>query len=142
MKELKEKLKADVKQYGKAVLAVGIALAVLLLITGEVCPIRRLWGIPCPGCGISRAGMLLLEGKLKEAFRMHAFVYVIPVLLAGGFTERYFFDSSCSFIKKAVYIIAGLAILYYGYRMIVYFPNQEPMIFYNDSVLGKLLNLN
>ena len=74
MKELKEKLKADVKQYGKAVLAVGIALAVLLLITGEVCPIRRLWGIPCPGCGISRAGMLLLEGKLKEAFRMHAFV--------------------------------------------------------------------
>lgn len=142
MKELKEKLKADIKQYGKAVLAVGIALAVLLLITGEVCPIRRLWGIPCPGCGISRAGMLLLEGKLKEAFRMHAFVYAIPVLLAGGFTERYFFDSRCSFIKKAFYITAGLAILYYGYRMIVYFPNQEPMIFYNDSVLGKLLNLN
>ena len=37
------------------------------------CPFFRLTGIPCPGCGLSRASILLLRGEVAESFRFHAF---------------------------------------------------------------------
>jgi hypothetical protein len=54
-----------------------IALVSLNLPSWE-CPIFRLTGIPCPGCGLSRATMLLLKGELSGSLRFHAFA---PVFL-------------------------------------------------------------
>ncbi|HBB88870.1 MAG TPA: hypothetical protein DC047_14775 [Blastocatellia bacterium] len=54
-----------------------IALVSLNLPSWE-CPIFRLTGIPCPGCGLSRATMLLLKGDLAGSFRFHAFA---PIFL-------------------------------------------------------------
>jgi hypothetical protein len=45
---------------------------------GWICPILHTTGIPCPGCGLSRAVMLLLRGDLKGSLRYHAFA---PILL-------------------------------------------------------------
>ncbi len=45
---------------------------------GWVCPIFHITGIPCPGCGLSRAVVLLLRGDLKGSLRYHAFA---PILL-------------------------------------------------------------
>jgi hypothetical protein len=54
-----------------------IALVSLNLPSWE-CPVFRLTGIPCPGCGLSRATMLLLKGELSGSLRFHAFA---PVFL-------------------------------------------------------------
>jgi hypothetical protein len=54
-----------------------IALVSLNLPSWE-CPVFRLTGIPCPGCGLSRATMLLLKGDLSGSLRFHAFA---PVFL-------------------------------------------------------------
>jgi hypothetical protein len=35
------------------------------------CMFRSLTGIPCPGCGMGRASLLLSQGKFWEAFLMH-----------------------------------------------------------------------
>ena len=45
-----------------------------------VCPFHALTGVPCPGCGLSRAVTLLLQGKGEESLQVHAFA---PVFLAG-----------------------------------------------------------
>lgn len=140
MKNAAEKIKSDLCRYGKPLLAVLAVILLLNVFSGSICPFRKLWGIPCPSCGITRAAMLLLEGKFREAFLMHGFIYVLPVLAVLGIAERYFVNAECKVTKKVLYITAALALLYYAYRMIVYFPDQEPMIFYKDSVLGKLLN--
>src|ERR1041385_8266886 len=42
------------------------------------CPIFHTLGIPCPGCGMTRATLFLVRGEWKEALAMHAFA---PVLL-------------------------------------------------------------
>ena len=44
------------------------------------CPIYSVSGIPCPGCGLSRAMLLLASGQWSAAIHMHAFA---PVLLAA-----------------------------------------------------------
>ena len=61
----------------------GLALAALLLhLLGIGCPIRRLTGIPCAGCGMSRALLLLLQGRLREAAAYHPLVFLAPAALA------------------------------------------------------------
>ena len=44
------------------------------------CPIYSVSGVPCPGCGLSRAMLLLASGQWSAAIQMHAFA---PVLLAA-----------------------------------------------------------
>lgn len=61
---------------------------VSLSLPGWVCPIFRITGVPCPGCGLSRALMLLLEGDLKGSLRYHAFapiflLTIVAVLMAA-----------------------------------------------------------
>lgn len=52
-----------------ATLFVGIWLRIPLF----ECPFPKLFGIPCPGCGMTRASFFLLRGEFKHAFEFHAF---------------------------------------------------------------------
>lgn len=47
---------------------------------GWQCPIRGALGIPCPGCGLSHATLLLFQGKWRQSFAEHAFA---PIFLIG-----------------------------------------------------------
>src|SRR6266404_6405684 len=59
--------------------ATGLHIALVSLSLPSLeCPFFRLTGIPCPGCGLSRATMLLLKGDLAGSFRFHAFA---PIFL-------------------------------------------------------------
>ncbi|MBD1842522.1 DUF2752 domain-containing protein [Cyanobacteria bacterium FACHB-63] len=56
---------------------------ILLGLPGWQCPIRAGLGIPCPGCGLSRATLELLQGHFDHALRIHAFA---PIAVGvGGF---------------------------------------------------------
>jgi hypothetical protein len=44
------------------------------------CPFLHLTGIPCPGCGLTRATYLLLQGDVKNSLTFHAFS---PVVVLG-----------------------------------------------------------
>ena len=57
-------------------LLLGVYVAFITL-TGIGCPIRFFIGISCPGCGMSRAVLLMLSGHFQAAFRMHSLVYAV-----------------------------------------------------------------
>ena len=67
-----------------ALLLVGIAGLqvglVALGLPGWICPIKATLGVPCPGCGLSTAMVLLLRGEWRAALATHAFA---PVFLLG-----------------------------------------------------------
>ncbi|MBZ4418120.1 DUF2752 domain-containing protein [Myxococcus sp. RHSTA-1-4] len=60
------------------------ALAHLVLMRFDLpawqCTVRDAVGIPCPGCGLSRAITALVHGQWRDALTLHAFA---PVILAG-----------------------------------------------------------
>ena len=49
---------------------------------GLNCPIRSLTGIPCPGCGMSRAWLAALRLDILGAFSYHPMFWSVPVLMA------------------------------------------------------------
>jgi hypothetical protein len=62
-------------------LALNVALFSLNLPAWQ-CPFFRLTGVPCPGCGLTRACMLLLRGQVQASMKFHAFAPVFLVLIA------------------------------------------------------------
>ena len=68
-------------------MAAGICAAAMLHLgctaiglSGWPCPLLSALGVPCPGCGLSRATLALLRGEIGHALTLHAFA---PVLLGS-----------------------------------------------------------
>nr|WP_308506235.1 DUF2752 domain-containing protein [uncultured Agathobaculum sp.] len=64
---------------GLAALAALFAGAYLSAsILGWGCPLQHFTGVPCPGCGMSRAAFALLRLDFASAFRYNPMIYVLP----------------------------------------------------------------
>ena len=56
-------------------------LVIVMYVLKAGCIIKRLTGIDCPGCGMTRAVLSLLRGDVQGAFSYHGMVWSLPVLL-------------------------------------------------------------
>jgi len=65
---------------GVALVSAAQVLCVAAGVGGWPCPVKAALGIPCPGCGLTRATVALLRGDFADSLRAHAFA---PVLLVG-----------------------------------------------------------
>lgn len=61
--------------------ALFFALAGLSVLFHYQCPILRLTGIICPGCGMSRAWLAALHLDFKQAFYYNPVFWFIPVIM-------------------------------------------------------------
>lgn len=62
----------------------GIHLAVLGLLALDVlfgCPFKRIFGLPCPGCGLTRAWLCFLSGDWGQAIRYHPLFLPTPLFI-------------------------------------------------------------
>ena len=64
------------------------ALQIVLILAGLrgwQCPVRSTFGIPCPGCGLTTAMILLIKGDWQESIHIHAFapVFLLAFVLIG-----------------------------------------------------------
>ena len=48
---------------------------------GWPCPVLSTLGVPCPGCGLSRAALLFMQGEIGRALSTHAFAPAFVVAL-------------------------------------------------------------
>ncbi len=115
-----------------ALVVTGLAAAQLAAVAagagGWPCPVRSLAGVPCPGCGLTRATLALVRGEWGESLAAHAFA---PVLLLGlaAFAaaallprrQRYAFAAAAERLERrtraAVFLAAAL-LLYWSARVL------------------------
>lgn len=74
------------------------------------CLFRRWTGIPCPGCGLTRACLAILRGDWGAAFRYHPMFWSLPV-----FMLFYFFDGKpfrCDRLNR--WVLFGLVAAFFG----------------------------
>jgi hypothetical protein len=113
----------------KALLLAGLCLFVFVW----RCPIYHIIGLPCPGCGMSRACLAFLQGNLSKSLQMHAML--IPTGLCA---ILYCLNKKAR--KPVLYLWIAAMLLYYTWR-IVFLWGEQPMVFNEQSVLFWLIRL-
>ena len=108
----------------------GIVLILFLLLLFYKCPVQTLTGLPCPGCNMKTSLYYLLQFKFSLSLYYHALL--IPTIVV--FVSILFNYKNHERIKKLLIIWAVLMIVYYIYRMIVYFPNS-PMVYDKNNLI-------
>jgi len=115
-------------------LVLGILLYVWLNIKyniGFPCSINQIFGIYCPGCGLTRAGIALLKLDFYQAFRYNAFsLILIPGIFFVGvcFVWEMVFKKTSIISKIPVWLWFVLFIAFLGYGMVRNFiPCLQPI---------------
>ncbi len=105
----------------------------------SLCPMVMVTGLPCPGCGLTRAGFALLRLDLAGAYRIHPFIYPIAGYIAVFGWNRYIMGRRMGKkLKAGLTVLMVLVILFYGWRMWMYFPGEPPMSYYERNLLRFL----
>lgn len=128
----------DIHKYWIPCLVIGIYIIVTSFLFGTSCPSGYILGLPCPGCGITRAGIMVLTGRLAEAWDMNPLIYGVILLAVMGAWLRYWKGTDVIVLKKYLYLLIGTAILVYIYRMIGLYPDREPMVYRGHAVIPSL----
>ena len=93
--EIKKRLKKTLIKYA-IILGIAIAYLIFTLITniGIPCIFRKITGLKCPGCGISRMLISLVTFDIIGAFWCNPFLFI-----TGPFILAYLICSEIKYIK-------------------------------------------
>lgn len=83
------------------------------------CLFRAVTGIPCIGCGLSRAWLAALQLDLASAFRYHPMFWSIPVLVLLAFFDGKLLRKELWNRIFIILLLAGLVVCYI-IRLVVY----------------------
>lgn len=83
------------------------------------CPIYKITGLYCPGCGISRMFLALFKGKFYQAFRYNPLVFIFLPFFIFYFIDLFIAKrknkkSICSKIPNWFFVILIIVFLVYG----------------------------
>ncbi len=134
-------LQKPVKPDWKKVLLGFLLLAIMVLVLDVGCMFRRITGVPCPGCGMTRACFAAMRFDFKQAFYYHPlWILPAPLALAVVFFPRGVFVSPRA-EKIAAIVLLGLVLGVYAVRMILLFPDTPPMEYQSENLLYWLASL-
>jgi len=130
------------KIWKKALLcAFGLALwGLLSWVTGTICGFQATIGVPCPGCGSSRAAIALLNGDFVGAMYWHPLI-ILSLVLLPVLGLRYTVFAAKLVKKGETVLLAAIAAAYVGVfivRMITRFPHSPPMVIYDNAIYLQL----
>lgn len=87
------KIKEDISKNKFTILIITIFMIIYLLFMQIVfstwCPIKALFHIDCPGCGLTHATIYMLKGDFIKAFNANYTVFLWWGLLILAFIDRY-----------------------------------------------------
>lgn len=112
-----EKLKEDWKSYRVGLLIALVVVIAATLLGKGICYFKNITGIPCPGCGMTRSFLLILQGKFTEAWKIHPFAYGWIVFAIIFFVDRYVLRKKEVFWKVAFILLCAGMLVFYVYRL-------------------------
>jgi hypothetical protein len=125
---------------------IPLAAAAAIVLTGVIggdtlCFFKLVYGVPCPGCGMTRALSALLGGDFAAALAFHPLVPIVPLLaLVVVFRKRRPFRM----LYRSDVFWAGCAacfMLVWAVRMLVFFPDTPPMDYSRSSLAWRAFEL-
>ena len=105
-----------------------------------ICPFRAITSLPCPGCGLTHAGMALLKLDVKASLNFHALFLPVAFTLFIIFFPSGIFKA-IDWMKRQYWWYALLLVAlmtYYGWRLYYCYPGDYPMYRLTRCYLSKL----
>jgi len=130
----------DIKKNYKIFLVVTVLIGIMVVMLDKFCLIAKIFGMPCPGCGMSRAVFLMFNGKISESIAMHPVLPLLIVFVIYAGIRKYVMNNRAikDYYRYAV-IFSVIMLSVYIYRMYRYFPDVEPLTFYEENILGNVI---
>ncbi|MCI9334679.1 MAG: DUF2752 domain-containing protein [Lachnospiraceae bacterium] len=124
----------------KGACGAGVAFLVYYLIIHSIfnafCPFLVITGIPCAGCGLTRAALYLLQGQAGRAAYINPSIFLLLVfaLYCGYF--RYIKGRPVRGIKIVLAVLTAGILTIYAVRMYFYFPGRAPYVYQSNNLLA------
>ena len=131
---------ADIREYGLAIAVLILYTIITNLIFHAFCPLIIFCGIPCPGCGVSRATAYFLMGRWQQAWMMNPMIFPIAITAVYFGWNRYLIGRKAAGIKVIIIVLVVLLVVVYGVRMYLYYPNRIPYVYTEDNMLERMLS--
>lgn len=112
-----QRLLGDLHQIRIALLLLVLYATAAQLLFHTICPFAILSGLPCPACGLTRAGILLLTGKPAAAAQTNAMIFLWAPFLLYLCILRYFIGKRAPFSTAFAILICLGTLFYYVLRM-------------------------
>ena len=78
----------------KLLVCLAILFYVIISMRLEIgCILRRLTGVPCPGCGMTRALLCAAQLRFADALQYHRMVWSVPILMLAFWKDGKLFQS-------------------------------------------------
>lgn len=140
MKKTWCRLKQDILEYRYAVLGLLIYYIVVRMVFHGFCPMVILTGLPCPGCGLTRAVWFLLSGQFVRSFTLHPLGAFWLAAVLWFAVDRYCLGKKITRnLAVAVICICIATVCLYVYRMAVIFPDRPPMSYTGHNLLERMI---
>jgi hypothetical protein len=131
------RLFADFRKYWWVpAILLGYYLIVQKFFTAS-CPIYQTIGIPCAGCGMTRAARFVLTGQFSRAFYLNPLAFFVVAFVLYCIFYRYIKGKAVPHFVKGIVVILILLFLFYIVRMVLYFPDRVPYVYnYHNTLEG------
>jgi hypothetical protein len=121
-----------------------IILVVIAFIEVPICPTRLAVGVPCPGCGLTRASVAAMQFDVVSMLRFHplapiltplvAWSFAKPVLLALGLVKPEWVRKIPNAPKPVwAALVLAMAVLWVG-RLMGYFGGHPDGVDFSEGV--------
>ena len=139
MEAIMRRVGQDIKDLWPAVLALSVYTILVNAVFHAFCPMLLITGIPCPGCGMSRALLLLLTGHPAESVKMHPLAPLVLVLLIYIGWNRYIIGRKSKMVPLFTGIGMVLLVICYLIRMYYLFPENQPLFYMEDNLFSQTI---
>lgn len=137
IRKIVNRIYADLKEFCWVFLAVFVYYLIMHAIFDAFCPMLILTGVPCAGCGLTRAALFLAAGQVKRALSINP--SILPVLFFALYCGyfRYVEGSRIKGFGAVLGILIACMLGIYGYRMYLYFPDRAPYTYMENNIVSR-----
>ena len=140
MKRLKEggkRLLADIKEYGWIAVIFPVYYVIVHLMRTSFCPMIHLTGLPCAGCGLTRAFLFIATGQWGRAAYINPMACLVILFALYCAYFRYYKGTKIKGFSVMFVLLISIVLIFYAVRMYLFFPDRVPYVYTRDNVLSN-----